>query len=58
MLFTDQRKSAAQNLCQRGPVGPRKFTEAAHNFILRQHRQFVNANRRGCIQSRPRAIGE
>ena len=45
------RKSAPQNLCKRGAAGHGKLTEAAHNFILCQYRQLVNANCRGCIQA-------
>jgi len=46
-----QRKSTVQNLYQRGPISPRKFTQAAYDFILRQHRQLMNSNRRGRIQA-------
>src|ERR1035438_7199784 len=46
-----QRESAAQNLCQSGAVDPYQFTKAVHNLILCQYRQFVNANRRGCIET-------
>ena len=40
-----------QNFCKRIPVGPGQFTEAAHDFILRQYGQFVNADGRRRIQS-------
>src|ERR1035437_3021318 len=54
-----QPKSAAQDLCQCGSVGRCEFTESAHNFIFSQHRQFVDANRRGCIQrSEERRVGK
>ena len=45
------RKSAPQGFRERGSVGPGEFIEAAHNFILRQHCQLVNANCRGCSQA-------
>ena len=43
-----QRKSSVENLGQRGSAGCCEPTQAAHDPILRQHRQLVNANGRGC----------
>src|ERR1035441_7177255 len=42
-----RRRASASAARSAGPSSPRRRT----NFILCQHRQLVNANRRGCIQT-------
>jgi hypothetical protein len=45
------KEGAMQNFRKRIPVGRGQFTEAAHDFILRQYGKFVNTDGRRRIQS-------